>query len=169
MAESVRINGVVYADVPQVEIPKSDGQGDAVFFLTDGDNVAAGDILSGKTAHGAAGAVTGTMPNNGDVSGDIATKAGTVTVPSGYTTGGTVAIDATEQAKIISDNIKNGVTVLGVSGKSTVVDTEIASDAAAAATILNGKKAYVNGTEITGTMTAATVAQDSSTKVLTIS
>lgn len=169
MAESVRINGVVYADVPQVEIPKSDGQGDAVFFLTDGDDITAADVLAGKKAHGAAGAVTGTMANNGDVSGDISTKAGTVNVPAGYTTGGTVGIDATEQAKIVSGNIKSGITMLGVSGKATVVDTEIATDAAAAATILSGKKAFVNGNQVTGTMTAATVAQDSSTKVLTIS
>ena len=169
MAESVRINGIVYADVPQVDIPKAEGTGDASFYLTEGDDVVASDILSGKKAHGATGAVTGTMANNGDVSGNISTKAGTVNVPAGYTSGGTVGIDSAEQAKIVSDNIKSGVTVLGVSGKNTVVDTEISTEAAAAATILSGKKAFVNGTQVVGTMTAATVAQDSSTKVLSIS
>ena len=169
MAESVRINGIVYADVPQVEIPKAEGSGDASFYLTEGDDVAASDILSGKKAHGATGAVTGTMANNGDVSGNISTKAGTVSVPAGYTSGGTVGIDSAEQSKIVSGNIKSGVSVLGVSGKSTVVDTEISADAASAATVLSGKKAFVNGAQVTGTMTAATVAQDSSTKVLSIS
>ena len=169
MAESVRINGIVYADVPQVDIPKAEGTGDASFYLTEGDDVVASDILSGKKAHGATGAVTGTMANNGDVSGNISTKAGTVSVPAGYTSGGTVGIDSAEQAKIVSGNIKSGVTVLGVSGKNTVVDTEISTEAAAAATILSGKKAFVNGTQVVGTMTAATVAQDSSTKVLSIS
>lgn len=169
MAQSVIINGVTYADVPEVKIPKSAGGGDATFYLTDGDDAVAADILSGKKAHGANGAVTGNMANNGDVSGDIDTVNGTVTVPAGYTTGGSVGIDSTEKAKIVSGNIRSGCTILGVQGKSTVVDSEIASDAASASTILSGKKAYVNGAEVTGTMTAATVSQDSSTKVLTIS
>jgi len=169
MAESVRINGIVYADVPQVDIPKAEGTGDASFYLTEGDDVAANDVLAGKKYHGANGSGTGTMANNGDTSGSINTKAGTVSVPAGYTSGGTVGIDSAEQAKIISGNIKSGVNVLGVSGKSTVVDTEISADAASAATVLNGKKAFVNGAQVVGTMTAATVAQDSSTKVLSIS
>lgn len=169
MAESVRINGIVYADVPQVDIPKAEGTGDASFYLTEGDDVVASDVLSGKKAHGASGAVTGTMANNGDTSGNISTKAGTVNIPAGYTSGGTVGIDSAEQAKIVSGNIKSGINILGVPGKSTIVDTEIATDAASAATVLSGKKAFVNGTQVVGTMTAATVAQDSSTKVLSIS
>ena len=56
------------------------------------------------------------MANNGSTSGTISTKAGTVTIPAGYTTGGTVSISSTEQNKIIASNIKSGVTLLGVSG-----------------------------------------------------
>ena len=56
------------------------------------------------------------MANNGSTSGTISTKAGTVTIPAGYTTGGTVAISSTEQAKVIASNIKSGVTLLGVAG-----------------------------------------------------
>ncbi len=57
------------------------------------------------------------MPNNGAVAGKITTKAGAYTVPQGYHDGsGTVALDATEQAKIIPENIRQGVTVLGVEG-----------------------------------------------------
>ena len=56
------------------------------------------------------------MANNGSTSGTISTKAGTVTIPAGYTTGGTVSISSTEQAKIIASNIKSGVTLLGVAG-----------------------------------------------------
>lgn len=169
MAQSVVINGITYTDVPQVEIPKSGGGGDAVFYLTDGDNATGGDVLAGKTFHSANGASTGSMANNGDTSDTISTKAGTVTIPTGYTSGGTVSISSTEQAKIIADNIKKGVTILGQSGSNMVVDTTISTDAATAATILSGKKAIVNGATITGTMTAATVSQDSSTKVLSIS
>ncbi len=59
----------------------------------------------------------GTMPNNGAVTGEISTKAGTYTVPQGYHDGGgKVAIDSTEQAKLIPDNIREGVTILGVAG-----------------------------------------------------
>jgi hypothetical protein len=51
------------------------------------------------------------------VAGKIATKAGKYTVPQGYHDGsGTVEIDATEQAKLIPENIRDGVTVLGVEG-----------------------------------------------------
>lgn len=115
MAQNVIINGVTYQNVPEVDIPKSGG-GTAKFFDTTGANVAAGDLLTGKTAYGSSGEVSGNMANNGSTSGTISTKAGTVTVPAGYTTGGTVAISSTEQAKIIASNIKNGVTILGVAG-----------------------------------------------------
>ena len=56
------------------------------------------------------------MPVNGDVSGTISTKAGTVVIPAGQTTGGTVGIASAEQDKIIAGNIRSGVTLLGVPG-----------------------------------------------------
>lgn len=77
----------------------------------------ASEILATKTAYVNKNKLTGTMPNNGAVSGTISTKAGTYTVPAGYHSGlGTVSIDSTEQAKIIASNILNGVTILGVTG-----------------------------------------------------
>lgn len=77
----------------------------------------AAEILVGKTAYNKANKLTGTMPNNGAVAGIISTKAGQYTVPQGYHDGsGKVSIDATEQAKLIPDNIREGVTVLGVEG-----------------------------------------------------
>lgn len=84
---------------------------------TSEDTAAVGEILSGKTAHARGTQLTGTMPNNGAVSGTITTKSGTYTVPQGYHDGsGSVAISATEQAKIIAANIRQGVTILGVEG-----------------------------------------------------
>lgn len=78
---------------------------------------AAAEILSGKTAYNKGSKVTGTMKNNGAVSGKISTKAGKYTVPQGYHDGsGTVQIDSTEQAKLIPDNIRDGITILGVQG-----------------------------------------------------
>lgn len=84
---------------------------------TSSDTAAVGEILSGKTAHARGVQLTGTMPNNGAVSGTISTKAGAYTVPQGYHDGsGTVQISAAEQAKIIAGNIKSGVEILGVTG-----------------------------------------------------
>ena len=80
----------------------------------------ASEILSGQTAYGASGKITGSMPNNGGVTGTIDEKSEAYTIPAGYHDGsGTVSIDATEQAKIIADNIKDGVQILGVTGTYT--------------------------------------------------
>lgn len=115
MAQNVIINGVTYQDVPEVDIPKNGG-GTAKFYDTAGADIEASHVLTGKTAFGASGAVQGSMANNGATGGSISTKAGTVTIPAGYTTGGTVEISSTEQAKIIASNIKSGVTILGQTG-----------------------------------------------------
>ncbi len=80
-------------------------------------NAAASEILSGKTAYVNKNKITGEMVNNGAVAGIIATKTGVYTVPAGFHNGlGTVAIDSTEQAKIVAGNIKSGVSILGVTG-----------------------------------------------------
>lgn len=77
----------------------------------------AAEILSGKTAYKNGTKVTGTMKNNGAVTGTISAKSGQYTVPQGYHDGsGKVSIAATEQAKLIPENIRDGVTVLGVEG-----------------------------------------------------
>ena len=115
MAQNVILNGVTYSSVPEVDIPKSGG-GTAQFYDTTSAEISASDVLTGKTAFGASGEVSGSMPSNGSTSGTISTKAGTVTIPAGHTTGGTVSISSTEQGKIIASNIKSGVTILGVAG-----------------------------------------------------
>lgn len=80
-------------------------------------NAADSEILAGKTAYVKGSKKTGTMKNNGAVSGKISTKSGKYTVPQGYHDGsGGVQIDSTEQAKIIPENIRDGVTILGVEG-----------------------------------------------------
>ena len=74
------------------------------------------DVLAGTYYLAETGIEEGTMPDNGIVSATISTKAGTVNIPAGYTSGGTVSISSTEQAKIIASNIKKDVTILGVTG-----------------------------------------------------
>lgn len=81
------------------------------------------EILTGKTAYARGTKLTGTMKNNGAVTGTISSKAGTYTVPQGYHDGsGKVSIASTEQAKLIPSNIRDGVTILGVEG--TMSSTE---------------------------------------------
>lgn len=87
---------------------------------TSADTATAAEILATKTAHARGTGLTGTMPNRGSVSGTISTKSGSFAIAQGYHDGsGSVEIDSTEQAKIIADNIKDGVEILGVTGTYT--------------------------------------------------
>ncbi|ABR35512.1 periplasmic ligand-binding sensor protein [Clostridium beijerinckii] len=51
---------------------------------------------------------------------------------------------------LVPGNIRAGITIDGVTGKSSIVDT--ADTTASAAQILNGSTVYVNGNKVTGTM-----------------
>lgn len=78
---------------------------------------AAAEILTGKTAAVNGQIVVGTMPNNGAIAEAIASVDAVVTVPIGFHDGsGNVQISAAEKAKIIPENIKQGVKLLGVTG-----------------------------------------------------
>ena len=118
MAQNVIINGVTYSNVPEVDIPKSGG-GNATFYDTSGADATAANILTGKVAYGASGSVTGSMANNGSTSGTIGTKAGTVNIPAGYTTGGTVSL--TNVTDCVASNILSGKSILGVEGSLSMV------------------------------------------------
>lgn len=77
----------------------------------------AAELLETKTAYVNGSKVTGTMPNRGAVTGSIAAKEEQYTVPNGFHDGsGKVGIDAAEKAKIIPDNIRAGISILGVDG-----------------------------------------------------
>lgn len=79
--------------------------------------VAVAEMLNGKTAYARGSKITGTMPNNGAVTKSISTKTQEVSIAQGYHDGsGKVSISSTEQAKIIPTNIRDGVTILGVTG-----------------------------------------------------
>lgn len=80
----------------------------------------ASNILEEKTAYIARGKVTGTMQNRGATAGTISKKTGAYIIPEGYHNGdGSVTIAEAERDKIIPDNIKNGISILGVSGTYT--------------------------------------------------
>jgi uncharacterized protein YjdB len=80
----------------------------------------ASNILEEKTAYIASGKVTGTMMNRGATAGTISRKTGAYIIPEGYHNGdGSVTIAEAERDKIIPDNIKSGISILGVSGTYT--------------------------------------------------
>lgn len=136
---------------------------------------AAGDVLTGKIFVTADGKViTGTMANNGTVTKQLDTTAVTYTIPAGYHKGdGKVSITLETKTvtptKTVQDitptdgKVLSKVTVAAIPDK--YVDTTDAT--AAAAYILDGKTAYVNGTKIEGTMAnngSATMSMDGITK-----
>lgn len=80
-------------------------------------NAVAAELLKDKTAYVNGVKVTGTMPNNGAKTLSITNKSTPVTIPTGFHDGsGKAQIAADEQAKLIPANIREGITVLGVTG-----------------------------------------------------
>ncbi|SHO48158.1 hypothetical protein [Anaerocolumna xylanovorans] len=123
-------------------------------------------ILAGMTAYVKGAKVTGTMPDCSGASQANYTATDMYSAntqillkpPVGYynpngdhnnptqLSGWVYAADS----NFVSDNIKAGKSIFGVSGKSSVVDTADAT--ATAPNILSGNTAYVNGNKITGIM-----------------
>ena len=84
---------------------------------TSDDTAVVAEVLASKTFHARGSALTGTMPNRGAVTGVIDTVDGVYTIQNGYHDGsGTVTISATERAKIIASNFREGIVILGVTG-----------------------------------------------------
>lgn len=128
----VIFGGRTLIDLTGDDVVASDVQSGKIFHLKDGSiatgtstfdadtsdaTAVAAEILQTKTAYKDGSKLTGTMPNNGAVAGKISSAAAPYTVPRGYHDGsGTVDLEATEKAKLIADNIREGVTILGVAG-----------------------------------------------------
>lgn len=84
---------------------------------TTNDTAAVGEVLATKTFHARGTALTGTMTNNGAVSGTITAKNTPYVVPQGYHDGsGTVSLDSTSASLLVAENIRDGITILGVEG-----------------------------------------------------
>lgn len=80
-------------------------------------NATASEILYGRTAYVNKNKLTGEMTNNGAVTGTISNKSSAYTIPAGYHNGlGSVSIDSTSAANLIATNVKEGVSILGVTG-----------------------------------------------------
>lgn len=137
MASNQYVNKVIYGgntliDISTDDVKASDVLSGIKFHLPSGASgtgtcdydadtsdatAVAAEILLSKTAYKNGAKLTGTMPNRGGVTGTISTKAGTYAIQQGYHDGsGSVGIASAEQAKIIAENIRDGVTILGVEG-----------------------------------------------------
>lgn len=77
------------------------------------------EVLATKTFAKGGSVLTGTMPNRGAVTGTISSKTA-YTIPQGYHDGsGTVSLDSTSASNLIADNIRQGITILGIEGEMT--------------------------------------------------
>ena len=115
MAQNVVINGVTYANCPEVDIPMSGG-GTAKFMDTSDADATAGDILNGKTGY----------VNGVKVSGNIQSVAAQTYTPN--TSDQTIAANQylsgaqtiKGDANLQSGNIRAGVTIFNVPGSLTL-------------------------------------------------
>lgn len=125
-----------------------------------GGDATADQILNGKKVTVDSGPIVGTMPNQpAQVNALSVGSSGTnkyFRIPNGayLTNAGSgypeIIATATQiDSNINSNNIKSGISICGIAGKSSVVDTS--DGTATASQIVNGYSAYVNGNKINGT------------------
>ncbi len=120
----------------------------AVMPAADNSNGATvGEVLSGKSfwglrSDGTWGFKVGTMPVQ-------ALSPASMAVPAGYYAATNLA---TVDPDLVSANIRSGVSIFGVNGKGEVVDTAEVANPAGAGQILAGRKAFVNGAAVIGTV-----------------
>ena len=143
MAQNVIINGVTYANVPEVDIPKSGG-GTAKFHDNSDADATTADVRNGKKAGTGSGIITGTMTEK--VAMSYLPSRNDQIVNSGQYLAGNQTFKGVTTENLSAQYIANGVTVK--------VGCASDDDCIAA---------------VTGTLSSPVVSQDSSTKVLSIS
>ena len=117
MAQDVVINGTTYSNCPRVDIPKS-GSGTASFYdVSDATLDNANKMLSGVTAYGGNGTkYTGSISSLSATTYTPTTSDQTISAGQYLSGAQTVKGDA----NLVAGNIKNGVTIFGVSGSLTL-------------------------------------------------
>ena len=96
--------------------------GDTTIIDLTNDTVTPDSLFAGIIAHDASGSVIeGTLQDRGAVNATLHTINDFYQVPEGYHNGnGIVKIDSAECEKIIPENIKLGITILGVVGTGLI-------------------------------------------------
>jgi hypothetical protein len=107
------------------------------------------DLVSGKQGFVNGTLVSGTIVAGANVSGGDGVL--TFSIPDGLYSARTATASDTD---LVTGNIRAGVNLFGVAGKTEVVDTTLGGTAAVAADIVSGKEAYVNGSVVSGTVAA---------------
>ena len=78
------------------------------------------DILYGKTAYKNGVKLTGAMTNVGQQTSYLVSRDSGVAINVGYHDGsGSVALGTADRAALVSDNVRQGITILGVVGNMT--------------------------------------------------
>lgn len=101
----------------------------------------AADILLGKTAYSGGAIITGTMPNNGDVSKTLGSQGATYTIPKGYHNGSGVITANINNATITSG--AGTITITGPTYNSTNANFTVATSVAIAAPTV-GTAGYIS-------------------------
>lgn len=178
MAQTVVINGVVYSNVPSVEIPLSPGPGTAEFVDTSDATLDSGaKMLNGVTAYANGTKYTGSITTK--TSSDLTASGATVTAPAGYyassasksvasgsatapsTISGTSATVSTGTNTLtlsktisVTPTVSAGYVSSGTAGNSDVsLTASVTTKAAATITPTTSSQTIASGTYLTGAQT----------------
>lgn len=139
---SIIINSVQYQNVPEINSPKVGG-GMAKFLDTDDATATASDMLATKTAYVGGSKITGNIQSK--AAATILPSSADQTIASAQYLSGVQTIKGVTVTGLSSAVIANGVTVkVGCSADDDCV------------------------TSVTGSLSAAVISQDGTTKILTI-
>lgn len=106
---NVVIRNVTYEDLPAVAIPKAQGTGDVMFYDTTSDTGVAADLRNGKTLHGSAGEIVGSMSEK--AAATISPSSSDQTIAANQYLAGAQTIEAVTTTNLVAANIVSGVTV----------------------------------------------------------
>lgn len=115
-------------------------------------NAVAGDIRTGKTAYVKGVKVTGTLLEK--TAQTYTPGTASQTIPANRITTGVQTIQG--DSNLVASNIKNGISIFGVTGNYSGSGSDTSDATASASDIRSGKTAYISTGKTTGTMSTVT-------------